>query len=209
MLEEMLGNWRRGQRGPLPQLTSLQLFNALILIDQKAPLGRRALAQALEINDGVARGLLERLGEQGIVEVNETGVRLSIRGKTRLHSLLAELSIRKIQSLDESDLVPGKSATAIHLGEKYRSGMTGIPQRDEAVRSGAQGSITIAVQRGRLVIPPDNRDAADLSPREDKRLRGLFDLSENDLIVVGFADNTRRSLSGALAAVLSLAAAKS
>ncbi len=204
MLEEVLDKWRRGQTGPLPHLTPLQLLNALLLIDQEGPLGRRALSQALGINDGIARGLLERLGQQGIVEVNKTGVRLSPQGKTRLHRLLTQMSIRKIQSLDESDLVPGKSATAIHLAGKYQLGMTGIPQRDEAIKSGAQGSITIAIRGGKLVIPPDNRDAADLSPREDKRLRKLFDLSQNDLIVIGFADNKMRSLSGALAAALSI-----
>ena len=204
MLEEVLDKWRRGQTGPLPHLTPLQLLNALLLIDQDAPVGRRAMAQALEINDGLARGLFERLGEQGIVIVEKTGVRLSPQGKTRLHKLLTEMSILRIQPLDESNLVPGKLATAIHLTGKYRVGMTGIPQRDEAIKSGAHGSIIIGVLGGKLVIPPDNRDAAELSPGEDKRLRDLFDLSENDLIVIGFANSRTRSQSGALAAALSI-----
>ncbi len=82
--------------------------------------------------------------------------------------------------------------------------MTGVPQRDEAVRSGAQGSIIIGFRGGRLVLPPDNREASEISPREDKRLCDIFDLSENDLIVIGFASNKPRSLSGALAAVLTI-----
>ncbi len=203
MLEELLEKWRRGRTGPLPRLTPLELLNALLLIDWEAPLGRRALARGLEISDGITRGLLERLGEQGIVQIDKTGVRLSPQGKTRLQKLLTQMSIRKIQRLNENDLMPGKLATAIHLAGRYKPGMTGIPERDEAIKSGAYGSITIAVRRGRLVIPPDNRDTADLSPGEDKRLRNLFDLSENDLVVIGFASTRVRSLVGALAAVLS------
>ena len=201
----MLENWRRGERGPLPHLTPLQLLNSLLIIDREGPLGRRALAQAVQINDGIARGLLERLGEQGIVKVNENGVSLSALGKTRLRSLLNQMAIKEIEPFDGSDLVPGKSATAIHLVGKYRRGMSGIPERDEAVKSGAQGLITIALHERKLVIPPDNRDIRELSPKEDTRLRRSFDLVENDLVVIGFALDARRALAGALAAAISMA----
>src|SRR5260370_35815795 len=101
MLEEMLDRWRRGARGPLPQLTPVQLLNALVLIDQDGPVGRRALAQALQINDGVTRGLLERLAEQGLVEGSEgTGVRLWKKGRERLQKDLKQISLRKSKTLD-------------------------------------------------------------------------------------------------------------
>src|SRR5947199_9493437 len=82
MLGEMLDKWRRGARGSLPQLTPVQLLNALVLIDQEGRVGRRALAPALQINDGVTRGLWERLAEQRLVEVSEvTGGQLSRQGR--------------------------------------------------------------------------------------------------------------------------------
>ena len=204
MLEDVLEKWRRGQTGPLPHLTSRQLLQALILIHEKAPVGRRILAQELEISDGTVRGLQERLAEQGIIRVNKSGAVLTGQGTSRLRKHLSELNIIRMQFLDGCELVPGKSATAIQLTGKYRPGMTGVPQRDEAVRSGAQGSIIIGFRGGRLVFPPDNREASEISPWEDKRLRDIFDLSENDLIVIGFASNKPRSLSGALAAVLTI-----
>src|SRR5438309_248809 len=109
MLEDMLDRWRRGARGPLPQLTPVQLLNALVLIDQEGPVGRRALAQALQINDGVTRGLLERLAEQGLVEVSEgTGVRLSRQGRetrsrrrTGRCSLIGETVVPDLRGLAE------------------------------------------------------------------------------------------------------------
>ncbi|HEV2119695.1 MAG TPA: DUF4443 domain-containing protein [Candidatus Bathyarchaeia archaeon] len=205
MLEEMLDKWRRGARGPLPQLTPVQLLNALVLIDQEGPVGRRALAQALQINDGVTRGLLERLAEQGLVEVGEgTGVKLSTQGQGTLQRYLKQIAVRKIKTLDEMDLVPGKISVGVHLAKRYKPGITGVSQRDEAIKVGAEGTLTIAVVNGRLSIPPDNKKVAELSPREDARIRELFSLSENDLVIIGFGKDAHRGLSGALAAVLSL-----
>src|SRR5262245_44414631 len=99
MLDDVLEKWRRGQTGPLPHLTSLQLLHALILIHERAPVGRRMLAQELEVADGTVRGLLERLAEQGIIQVNKSGVALTSRGTSRLQKHLSELSVTKIQFL--------------------------------------------------------------------------------------------------------------
>ncbi len=204
MLEDLIDKWRRGARGPLPQLTPLQLLNALVLIEREGPVGRRVLAQTLQINDGIARGLLERLAEQKLISVTETGVHLSPEGKKNLHKLLKQLLVKKILVLDESDLVKSGAAVGVHLARAYRSGITGIAQRDEAIKAGAQGSVTIAVQEGKLMIPPDNKNLADLAPKENSRLNSEFNPSDNDLIIIGFGKDSARALAGALAAVLSL-----
>jgi len=204
MLEDLIDKWRRGARGPLPQLTPLQLLNALVLIEREGPVGRRVLAQTLQINDGIARGLLERLAEQKLISVTETGVHLSPEGKKNLHKLLKQLLVKKILVLDESDLVKSGAAVGVHLARAYRSGITGIAQRDEAIKAGAQGSVTIAVQEGNLMIPPDNKNLADLAPKENSRLNSEFNPSDNDLIIIGFGKDSARALAGALAAVLSL-----
>lgn len=205
MLDSLLENWRRGARGPLPQLTPLQLLNALVLIEREGPLGRRALAQALEINDGVARGLLERLAEQKIIFVKkEAGVQLSEEGKKNLHKFLRQLSIKKILPLEDSDLVRSPAAIGVLLTRAYRPGITGIAQRDEAIKAGADGSITIAVQSGKLTIPPENKNIGEIAPKDNARLYEEFNPSDNDLIIIGFGKDSGRALAGALAAVLSL-----
>lgn len=205
MLEAMLEKWRRGARGPLPHLTPVQLLNALVLIDQEGPVGRRALAQALQINDGVTRGLLERLAEQGMVEVSEgTGVKLSRNGRETLQKYLRQIGVKKITTLDTTELVPGKALVGVQLSRKYKPGMTGVSQRDEAIKAGADGTITMAVVHGDLLIPPDGKKVRDLSQHDSDRLQEAFKLADNDLMIVGFGRDTRRALSGALAAVLSL-----
>ena len=167
-------------------------------------MGRRALASALQLNDGVIRGLLERLAESRMVNVTETGVQLSRLGKENLRKLLRQLSIKKIISLEQSDLVPANSAVGVHVSKAYRPGMTGIVQRDEAIKAGAQGSITVAVLGKKLAIPPDNKSIAELAPKENARLRSELEPTDKDLIIIGFGKDPGRALAGALAAVLSL-----
>jgi len=167
--------------------------------------GRRLLSQSLGINDGVARGLLERLSEKKLIMIAENGASLSETGRKRLDNELGLLGVRSIQELGETVLVPGKSSAGVHLSGRYREGLNGIRERDEAVRVGADGSITMAMLDGRLVVPPDNKDVRDMSQEEDTRLRGLFGPSEKDLLIIGFARDSRLAMVGALAAVLSLA----
>ena len=93
---------------------------------------------------------------------------------------------------------------SIHVIGAYRPGMTGVPQRDEAIKAGAEGTITVAAMGRKLVIPPDNKNLADLAPMENARLREGFEPSDKDLVVIGFGKDQSRALAGALAAVLSL-----
>lgn len=204
MLEEFLENWRRGSRGPLPHLTPLQLLNALILIDREGPMGRRALAHSLRLNDGVVRGLTERLAESKLVSVGDTGVQLSTPGRRSLQKLIRTLSIKRIIPLEGSDLILNNKAVGIHLSHAYREGMTGVAQRDAAVKAGAEGSITVAALGGKLIIPPDNKDLARVAPKENARLRAEFNPSNRDLIIVGFGGEATIAMAGALAAVLTL-----
>ena len=188
----------------MPQLTTLQLLNALVVIEREGPLGRRALSHVLQIKDGIARGLTERLADSRIVSVTETGVQLTKVGRDALHKFLRQLSILKIFPLEGSDLIRDSRAMGIHVKGGYRAGMTGVIQRDEAIKAGAEGSITVAVVGRKLVIPPDNKNLADLAAKENSRLRSELELQDKDLIMVGFGKDSGVALAGALAAVLSL-----
>ena len=201
---DVLEGWRRGTRGPLPQITPLQLLNALVIIDIEGPVGRRALAHSLQIKDGVVRGLLERLTDNGIASATETGVRLSAGGRRSLHKFLDQLSVKKIAPIRESGLIGTRRGIGVHLTGAYEKGMTGVAQRDEAVKAGADGSITVAMLGRRLVIPPDNKSLADLDWIMNGLLRELFKPSDKDLIVIGFGKDHASAQAGALAAVLSL-----
>ncbi len=94
-------------------------------------MGRRALSETLQLNDGIVRGLLERLAASKMALVTVKGVQLSKMGKESLRKLLRQLSIKKIISIDQSDLVSANSVMGVHATKLYRPGMTGIVQRVE------------------------------------------------------------------------------
>ncbi len=199
-----MDRWRRGSRGPLPQLTHLQLLTALVLIEQRAPIGRRLLSEELEIKDGVVRGLLERLAEQDIVRVATIGVELSGKGRKQLREILRELSVKKIVSFESLELAPGSLAVAAQVSQAYGPVLTGVSQRDESIKAGATGAITITAKDGKLRIPPDNKSVAELAPRDNNRFLAAFKPRDKDVIVIGFAEKHARALAGTLAAILSL-----
>src|SRR5256714_14080337 len=107
-------------------------------------------------------------------------------------------------ALEQPQLVPTKSAMGVHATKLYTPGMTGIVQRDEAIKAGAECPITVAVLGKKLVIPPDNKSIAKLAPKEIARLRSELEPTDKDLIIIGFGKDPGRALAGALAAVLSL-----
>jgi hypothetical protein len=175
-----------------------------LVIDNAGPVGRRNLSEQLEINDGVARGLLERLAEHNTINVTPTGVELSKKGKRQLQEIFRELSLKKIVPFDSLELTPGARAAGGRISKAYASDLTGVSQRDEAIKAGAMGAITVTVRDGKLRIPPDNKNIAQLAPGDNLRLLESFKPQENDVIVIGFARNPSRALAGMLAAIFSL-----
>src|SRR6266567_1824879 len=122
MLEEMLDRWRRGARGPLPQLTSVQLLNALVLIDQDGPVGRRALAQALQIKVGAEGALTIAVvnGKLSIPPDNKTVAELSPGEDSRIRELFhpAEKDLVIIGfGKDANRALSGALAAVLSLGK--------------------------------------------------------------------------------------------
>src|SRR5437867_13259292 len=110
--------------------------------------------------------------------VTVKGVQLSKLGKESPRKLLRQLSIKKIISIDQSDLVSANSVMGLHATKLYRPGMTGIVQRDDAIKAGVEGSITVAVLGKKLVIPLDNKRIAELAPKDNVRNRSNVVLTD-------------------------------
>jgi DNA-binding transcriptional regulator LsrR (DeoR family) len=176
----------------------------LLLIDQRAPIGRRTLSEELEIKDGIIRGLLERLAEQDVVKVTPYGVQLSKTGKEKLKAVLRDLSMKKMVQFENLQLAPGHKAVAAQISDAYCQTLTGVIQRDESIKAGANGAITITANQGKLRIPPDNKKVESLAPEDNRKLSESFVPRQNDVILIGFAETYGRALAGTVAAIFSL-----
>lgn len=205
-LDEMLLRWRRSARGPIPRLSLVEVFSALYLIEQYGPLGRYELASFMHENQGVIRGLLERLLEHKLVESSKAGASITHAGSKTLRAFLAERGISKLQRIEVSPLVSAQHTYGSHLRQAGSKATRVIEQRDIAVRFGAEGALTILCTKRGLTIPPDNESLEKLYPKAAEVLKTQFSVREGDVILLAFARDEYAALAGVLAVSLSVAA---
>ncbi len=205
-VEEILQGWRKTERGPKPRLSQVQLFSALYLINEHAPLGRYELADQIHENQGVIRGLLERLLEHHLIDSSKAGARITSEGRSALRSFLTGHDIADLKKLQVPALVSSRYTFGSHLRQASNRVAKVIELRDIAVRMGALGAMTILCAKGGLTIPPDNESLDKLYPETAAILETQFRPKQGDVILLAFAEDEFAALAGVLAVSLSLAA---
>ncbi len=141
---------------------------------------------------------MDYLRGKDLVRVEQTGVTITSEGR----KFIKQLPLR-LKRLEPTELTMNNMGAAVQVKKYANKVSMGIEQRDSAIRAGAQGAITIVVQEGRLLVPPDFV-LDENHPRITKRLREGFDLSEGDVIIVGTAPNYVKAENGALAAAFDI-----
>jgi len=77
----------------------------------------------------------------------------------------------------------------------------GIEQRDEAIKIGGEGAITLIVKDGKLIFPGTGEVANENLAEIIKR---LFKLNDCDVVIIGFAKQKNKAEEATLMAALSL-----
>ncbi len=184
--------------GPMPLFQDYHLLMALLVIRDRGPLGRKQLSRDVEIGEGSVRSILKRLTRANYIKTERKGNVITEEGSRFLEELgLEVISVRggdiSLGDCDVAVLVPG-------TGERITDGFS---QRDAAVRAGARGATTLVFRDGNLIFPMDGRHLDDdgiLSKFSDAYER--WPLEENDVIIIGTADDEKNAIKGALAAAL-------
>ena len=182
--------------GPTPKFSLFHIWKAYQVIDSQGPIGRKALADALQIGEGSIRTILDKMVREGSVENTRMGTVITDRGRKKL-----ETSGVEVASVDMSDLTLGKHNCAVLVkGMGHRIKM-GCEQRDEAVRAGAVGATTLVVKEGKIVFPGDEDfpDQETVAP-----LRSKFKIEDGDVIIIGSAFSYEAAEKGAVTSALAL-----
>ncbi len=182
--------------GPLPSFSVFHLLHALELLSQK-PIGRKKLAEELDVGEGVARTLIGRLYDAGLIITSKTGCFLTEKGARLMRDY--ESVLRKVE-IEKNELTFGNYSCAVLVKLRAHVVKSGIEQRDAAMKAGANGATTILFQKGRLVLPSKNVDLAQDFPEASRQISRLLDPKENDAIVIASSDDRNRAEYGALAA---------
>jgi predicted transcriptional regulator len=187
--------------GPSPSFSVVHVLHAIELIAE-GEIGRGKLAEKLRVGKGVARTIISRLKEAGLIATSKAGCTLTDYG-LRYWNQYTSIFIRKVE-IGTNKLTLAKFNFAIlakNLGDKVKSGME---QRDAALMSGAKGATTVLYKDGNLVIPSVSNNAVRDFPETAKQIIELLQPEDNDVIVIGSADNLKGAEYGALAAAWTL-----
>ncbi|MEM0449548.1 MAG: DUF2111 domain-containing protein [Methanomassiliicoccales archaeon] len=182
--------------GPTPKFSLYHIWKTYQIIDTQGPIGRKALAEILQIGEGSTRTILDKMIREGSVENTKRGAVLTERGRKRLES-----SGILTHPIEIDGITIGKHNCAVLVKGGADRIKLGCEQRDEAVRAGAVGATTLIVKEGKVVFPGDDDlpDQEIVSP-----LKRIFDLEDGDAIIIGSAFSYEIAEKGAVSAALAI-----
>jgi predicted transcriptional regulator len=189
-----------------PAFKPHQAAVALVMIGREQPLGRYELCDKMSIGEGSARTLLKRLTEADYIEPEgKQGQRLTQKGQELFDEIMKDVPIGL--QLDVRKLVMYEYAYANLVKNKAAIVTDGVRQRDEAIIQGGYGKAgaTTLIQRNiRLVMPPDDFHILVTYEAETILIIESLRPENNDVVVIGSADDPNLAREVSMAAVMTL-----
>ena len=193
--------------GRTPAFTEIHVIKALETLDTDEPVGRIRLSKILGLGQGETRTLIKHLRNERMIKISRTGIALSPFGKGVLSNLRAEVS--KGIDVPESSLTVGPYNIAVLIKNAADSVKYGVEQRDAAIKAGALGATTLIFRNNRLTMPGVSEDIFKNIQSIHNMLATKMKLEEDDVIIIGSANNKRTAEFAAKTAALKLVKSKS
>jgi len=188
----------RPKYGPLFRFGDYHVYKTLSILSDGRRKGRKQLADRIGVGEGSMRTIVDYLREEGLIDVKQTGIRISKKGQDFISRLPLQVYV-----LDVPDITLGQKSVAVQVRGAASKIDSGMKQRDQAIKAGAEGATTIIVRGDRLTVPVDY-DLDKDRPEVAAAIRRLFDLADGDVIIVGTSEELQRAEEGAMAAALDL-----
>ncbi|EEB73804.1 DUF4443 domain-containing protein [Thermococcus sp. AM4] len=175
------------KRGAYPEFSLEDIIAALFLL--KEPVGRKFMAELLDLGEGSVRTILRKLSSLGLIRSTQRGHSLSEKGR----ELAGELE-KHFSEVYRAGKIEGFPAYAIVV--KNPPEFKSIELRDEAIRFFAKGAMILVVKNGEIVFPEDGRPLRETMPELAERLSVLRP-EEGDMVVVTWAENPADAMKSA------------
>ena len=187
--------------GALPLFNEFHLRKALCLIAE-GEIGRGRLAERLGLGEGSARTVVKILKTGGLIKTSRRGCELTPKGAALLKE--SRGCAIEVHTIEAGKLALGKRAVAVLVRRAGGKVRYGIEQRDAALKAGATGATTIVYRAGKLSAPAISDDVEQEFPQLAEIILLTFKPKENDVIVIGSADDEIAAEIGAEAAASTL-----
>jgi len=180
-----------------------KVFLAIILLKFFPIIGRYTLKDILNLSEGVIRSLLKDLSEKNYLKTSKAGSELTSKGKEFFEKIIKSSKIIDIKEFKELKLISNKYCFGIHI-EHPKKIFSELEIRDEAIKKGAKGAITMIFKNNKLEIPSLSKRIIKIYSKELKNIESSFSLNEGDIIILSFGDDKWRALEGGISAAISL-----
>lgn len=188
--------------GPSPLFTEAHVIKALEEISAQKSVGRLKLSKELQLGEGAARTLVKHLKNEGLIEISKLGISLSERGKKLFSSLRTAISEQV--DVPSSPLTVGPFNVAVLVRGRGDAVKYGLEQRDAAIMAGAKGATTLIFSKNKLTMPSAEEDVFKSNVTIRNFLLSKLNPKENDVLIIGSADEKIRAEFGAKMAAIQL-----
>ena len=186
------------QYGPMFRFTDASVYWSLYVLSDGKRMGRKRLADEAGVGEGSMRRILNTLKDNNFVDIKQTGITITKAGL----AYLSELPIRVID-VDASKIVLGDYSQAVMVRGASKQIDNGLQQRDAGIRAGALGCTTLVMRDGELILPPDwSIDKNE--PEVAEHIKEVSNMVDDDIIIIGSADNKTSAINAALSAAFEL-----
>lgn len=192
--------------GRSPTFSEVHIIKALETINVEEAVGRIKLSKTLELGEGATRTLVKHLRNEGIIEISRSGIVLSDAGRRLLSALRSKIGGE--MEVPKSSLTVGSFNVAVLIRDEADMVTYGLEQRDAAIKAGASGATTLVFSHNRLAMPGISEDIFQNIKSIHDMLISELKPEENDVIIIGSADDRLTAEFGAKAAVLELLKSK-
>ncbi len=183
--------------GPSTTFSMFHIFYALELMAKK-PIGRKKLAEKLNVGEGAIRTIISRLKDAGLIETSKEGGTLTGKGLS-VWKKFVEVFPKRIE-VEKTPLTNSKYNYAFLVKNKGHKVKSGIDQRDAAIMGGARRALVIVSKNGHLIIESvSNNIEKDFPEATNKILKDLKP-EDNDVMIIAGADDPLKAKRGAFAA---------
>lgn len=187
------------KRGPSPNYSDFHVAMAFFNIG-KNPVGRKTLAERLDVGEGTARTLIEKLQDIGLVRASPTGCYLTKKGNKMLAELKKRVSYHP--KIDARHITLGRANSAVLVRDGAHRIKSGMAQRDGAMLAGAMGASTLILDETGPRIPMINADE-----NMQANMRMLCEdvkMKKGDVLVIGTGETKREAERAAWAAACTI-----
>jgi len=188
---------KRGKRKKRSEIKKLLL---LWILNQEGPIGRYRLKELLDLSEheGIVREMLNDLKKENFIVAKRLGCSLTEKGKTFFADQVKVRNIVSIKTLESTILTEQPISLGVHLRNQADKIVSTMDIRDIAVRGGASGATILLFKQDRITIPSVHPDFLSKHPSVAKNIRNSFDLSDNDVVAIIYAEDKWKGVEAAI-----------